>query len=146
MHLHKEKKKRKLTCHNCHGILLQMDCGRFLAAWSAINNNKKLHTLKLSHKSIDFFRNPFFFPPYISILIRGDRDKLRLRESESLHPSGLARVLGSVLVHLHHMQSRLVFMQRLQDHHLQEFKRKNDSQRASPHASLRTHSSNIELI
>lgn len=65
---------------------------------------------------------------YVSVLISGDRDKLRLGEGESLHPAGLARVLSSVLVHLHHMQARLIFMQWLQDHHLHEFMRKNESQ------------------
>lgn len=58
---------------------------------------------------IDFSKNSLL--SYVSILISGDRDKLRLWEGESLHPAGLACVLGSVLVNLHHMQARLIFMQ-----------------------------------
>lgn len=130
-----QQEKSKLTCHNCHGIPSQMDCGRFLAAWSI--KDRKFKHLKTSYliKSFEFSEIKL---SYISILICGDRNKLRLRERERLHAPWLARVLGSVLVHLHHMQSRLVFMQRLQYDHLQEFKRKNECQRTSPHASLRT--------
>lgn len=57
--------------------------------------------------------------PYVSVLVSGDGDELRLREGESLDSSRLAGVLCPIFVHFHHMEPGLVLVERLEDHHLE---------------------------
>lgn len=56
---------------------------------------------------------------YVRVLIRGDGDELRLCEGESLDSAWLAAVLCPVLVYFHHMEPGLVFMERLENNHLE---------------------------
>lgn len=55
---------------------------------------------------------------YISVLVGGDGNELRLGERECLNSARLVGVLRPVFVHLHHMQARLVLVKGLQNHHL----------------------------
>lgn len=57
--------------------------------------------------------------PYVGVLIGCDGDELRLREGESLDTSWLAGVLCPIFVHFHHMEPRLVLVERLKNHHLE---------------------------
>ena len=60
--------------------------------------------------------------PYVCILISCDGNELCFWESERLKVSGVTGVLTAVLLHLHHIQPGLVFMQGLHDHHLDAWK------------------------
>lgn len=55
---------------------------------------------------------------HICVLIGCHRDELRLWEDEDLGLGGQEGIVRAVLLHLHHVQTRLVFMQRLQYDHL----------------------------
>lgn len=57
--------------------------------------------------------------PYVGVLIGCDGDELRLCEGESLDTSWLAGVLCPIFVHFHHMEPRLVLVERLKNHHLE---------------------------
>lgn len=57
--------------------------------------------------------------PYVGVLIGGDGNELRLCEGESLDSSWLAGVLCPIFVHFHHMEPRLVLVERLENHHLE---------------------------
>ena len=56
--------------------------------------------------------------PYVGVLIGCDGNELRLCEGESLDSSRLAGVLCPIFVHFHHMEPRLVLVERLKNHHL----------------------------
>lgn len=57
--------------------------------------------------------------PYVGVLVGCDGHELRLCEGERLDSSWLAGVLCPVLVHFHHMEPRLVLVERLENHHLE---------------------------
>lgn len=50
---------------------------------------------------------------YIGVLVGSDCDELGLRECEGLHSARLAGILCAIFIHFHHMQPRLVLVQRL---------------------------------
>lgn len=69
-----------------------------------------------------FFSNiflvAFMILTYICVLVSGDGDELCLGENEGLSFGREEGVLRTVLLHLHHVQARLVLVQRLEDDHL----------------------------
>lgn len=60
----------------------------------------------------------FIVSTHICVLVSSDGDELRLREDEGLSLGREEGVLRAVLLHLHHVQARLVLVQRLEDDHL----------------------------
>lgn len=61
---------------------------------------------------------------YICVLISSDSDELSLREDKGLGFGREEGVLGAVFFHLHDVQTRLVFMERLEDYHLRMVQKK----------------------
>lgn len=55
---------------------------------------------------------------HICVLVSSDGDELCLGENEGLSFGREEGVLSAVLLHLHHVQARLVLVQRLEDNHL----------------------------
>lgn len=60
----------------------------------------------------------FIVLTYICVLVSGDSDELGLGENEGLSFGREEGVLRAVLLHLHHVETGLVLVQRLEDNHL----------------------------
>lgn len=60
----------------------------------------------------------FVILTYICVLVSSDGNELSLWENEGLSFGREEGVLRAVLLHFHHVQTRLVLVQRLEDNHL----------------------------
>lgn len=60
----------------------------------------------------------FIMLTYICVLVSSDSDELGLGENEGLSFGREEGVLRAVLLHLHHVETGLVLVQRLEDNHL----------------------------
>lgn len=60
----------------------------------------------------------FIVATYICVLVSSDSDELGLWENEGLGFGREEGVLRAVLLHLHHVETGLVLVQRLEDNHL----------------------------
>lgn len=60
----------------------------------------------------------FIMLTYICVLVSSDSDELGLGEDEGLSFGREEGVLRAVLLHLHHVETGLVLVQRLEDNHL----------------------------